>query len=247
MTLKLNIKFIQHLTQNDLLGCFYYFIRLKYKYSNSLYYNFNINKIAKSSSISHSAMSRKINFFLSRGWCYIDRGHLKFVSISNLYKIEKLEVKTYNKVLINLQSKKQTILSFQRLLLEDNIRKQKFIIRKKQDLINPTNLKDYKSARKWAANQKTKISGEIADTISISVSGLANLFHCSNTTAQRIKEQFKKNNWFDFIRQIKPMAYQVTKKAFKKYFQPYFDRSVFYFKGIVYLSSPCQVIIPEVG
>jgi hypothetical protein len=242
MTNTCNISFalLKHLTDSAQLKQYAYFIRFKYQFSNSLYYKFNANKLARLNGITHKVSKKVIMNFLSRGWCRLEHGHLKFATLQQLCKIEKVESKTTIKISVDINDHKQIKLMLQRVLLEDNLRKQEFICTIKRDLINPTNLKAHKSARKKA--QRLDIQpGETANQPMISVYRLSQLFNCSKASAQRIKQQFQKLRWFEFLRQIHRIASGITKLAYKKSFQPYFDKSVFYFKGAVYQSMPCLV------
>jgi hypothetical protein len=239
--MKVTVSLVKHLAQEHLLTDYWYFLKFKHCYGKSIYYNYTVNKVSRSNSISHNSAKRRLNTFLSRGWCYLQNGHLRFVNMWQLCEIEKVKAKRYINVEINLTKLETGKLQLQRLLLEDNLRKQEYIIGIKQDLINPTNLKAYKSARRRAKVLGIQ-PGETADPPMISVNGMASLYHCSNTTAQRIKDRFRKFRWFDFVKQISILATQVTTKAFKKYFSPYFNKSVFHFKGIVFRSTPSRIL-----
>jgi hypothetical protein len=242
MQINSNLALLRQLISHGLLNHYCYYLKLKHKYSNSLYYNFNINKIARVGGISHSCVKRKVNTLMQRGWCFTEHGHLKFRSISEICAIEKLTVKLFISISIDLTKPlKETKLALQRIILDDNIRKQEFIISIKQDLHNPTELKAHKAAKR-KASKLSSIPGEIAQPPMISVHGLANLFHCSPTTAQRIKTDFRRLRYFDFYKQIHCIASAVTKAAYKKAFQPYFSKAVFYFKGCVYQSMPSLVV-----
>lgn len=241
--MKITISLVKHLAKEQLLTDYWYYLKFKHRFAKSIYYNYTVNKVSRSNSISHNAAKRRLNTFLSRGWCYLQDGHLRFVDLWKLCEIEKVKATRDKGTEINLVKLEKGKLQLQRLILEDNLRKQEYIINIKQNLINPTNLKAYKSARKKA--KALNVPGEPADAPMISVSGMASLYHCSKTTAQRIKSRFREFRWFDFIKQISILAVQVTKKAFKKYFSPYFDRSVFHFKGIVYRCTPSLLVRVE--
>lgn len=234
-TCNVSIVLLKHLTEHQLLKQYAYFIRFKYHFSNSLYYKFNANKLARLNGITHKVSKKVIMNFLSRGWCRLEHGHLKFVSLKELCEIEKVVSKTKIKITVNINDHKQIKLMFQRLLLEDNLRKQEFMCKIKRDLLNPIRLKLQASA---GISEKT---GETADQPMISVYRLAQLLNCSPTSAQKVKQAFQILKWFEFKRNIQCVASNVTKFAFAKAFRPYFDRSIFYFKGVVYKSGPCQV------
>lgn len=240
--MKITISLVKHLAKHELLTDYWYFLKFKHRFGKSIYYNYTVNKVSRLNSISHNLAKRRLNTLLSRGWCYLQDGNLRFVDLWKLCEIEKVKATKYIKLEINLIKLETGKLQLQRLILEDNLRKQEYIIAIKQSLFNPTNLSSYKSARKKAKALDKDITGEIADAPMISVSGMASLYHCSKTTAQRIKERFREFRWFDFIKQISILAVQVTKKAFKKYFFPYFNKSVFHYKGIVFRSTASLLV-----
>lgn len=242
MEIKTNISLLRQLISSGLLNQYCYYLKLKHRFSNSLYYNFNINKVARVQGISHCCTKKKVNELMKRDWCYVEHGHLKFRTIKEICTIEKLNVKLLTSVTLDINKPLREIkLALQRIILDDNIRKQEFIIGIKRDLYNPTKLKAHKAAKR-KADKLSSIPGEIAQPPMISVHGLATLFHCSPTTAQRIKKDFQRMRYFDFYKQIHCIASAITKTVYKKVFQPYFPKSVFYFKGCVYQSMPSLVV-----
>jgi hypothetical protein len=231
-----NIALIRHLSFKGILTQYSYFLLFKYKYSNSLYYRFNINRVAKANRISHHCAQKRINGFLQRGWCYIEHGHLKFISLSALCKLEKVDAKTTNLIQIG-STHKELKLSLQAILLDDHVRKQEYVRDLQRDLNNPTNLKSYKSAIRRAKRLGIQPGDNASELITMSVSRMASIYNCSLSAAHRIKRQFQKHRWFDFIKQTERLAENVTKFMFLKFFRPYFDKSVYLYKGIVYKMS----------
>lgn len=234
-----NLPLLRHLIQKDLLGQYSYFLRFKYQFTNSLYYNFNINRISKIHGISHACTKRKLNFFLKAGWCFVEHNHLKFVSLKQLCLIEGVVSKCPNSIEIRTNCK-EIKRALQRIILEDDIRKQEFICRIKQDLNNPTNLKAYKAAKRKAARYNV-LPGEIAEAPMISTQRMSTLFHCSNTTAINIKRDFIRYKWFGFLKQTEVLATGVSNFNFKKFWRPYYNNAVYLFKSVVYRSKPSLV------
>ena len=134
---------------------------------------------------------------------------------------------------------KQIKLQLQKLLFEDNLRKQEYVMRMRNNLHNPKNLNAYKSALRWRRNQIQP--GERSSNLTISLAGMSTLFRCSLTTANRIKQKFRDFGWYEFFKQFSVVAHNISQTGFEKGIKPYFNGSVFYRNGKVYRSEASMV------
>ena len=193
---------------------------------------------------SRKTVQHHVSFFLKRGWCRIEHGHLKFISLEDLCSCEGLEYNSFIKTAADPADVKNIKLRLHQLLFEDNLRKQEYVMRMKDNLINPKNLSAYKTARAW---QRTKANtGARSSSLTISIARLSTLFNCSKSTAARIKQKFKDLGWYEFIRQFSIVAINISDYSFMKGIKPYVIGS-FLKKNVAWRSEPSRVIRLQVG
>jgi hypothetical protein len=240
LTFKTNIALVRHLVASGKLTRYCYFVKFKAHFSNSLYYNYRAGNLAKIHGHGNRTTRQQIDFFLKHNWCWIDRGHLKFRSLTEIIQIEKLDARSFTKTNIDVTNIKAAKLQLQKLLFEDHLRKQEYVIRQKNNLRDPKNLKDHKSALRW--RRKSTTPGERSSHLCATLAGMSNLFNCSLTTANRIKQKFRSQGWYEFFKQFTIVARNVTIAAFNRGIRPQYGLSTFLRNGIAYRSEPSRVI-----
>lgn len=236
---RLNIKLLHYLVQNKLLNSYCYFLKFKYHFSNSLYYNYSLSSFREIHGHTRRTITKLVALFLKRGWCRMEGQHLRFISLSELCSVEGLNVKAFTKATINIKNLRTAKLQLQRLLFEDSLRKQEYVMRRKSDLQNPKTLTAYKSACRW---QRQQLPGESSSMLVTTLHKMSKIYNCSITTANRIKQKFKDSRYYDFFRQFSKIASGVSKISYLRAFLAYKPGSLFYFKGTVYKSEPSRVV-----
>jgi hypothetical protein len=236
---KTNIALLKHLVATGKLTRYCYFVKFKAHFSNSLYYNYSAGNLAKIHGHGIRTVQNQVDFFLKHDWCWIDRGHLKFRSLTDIIRIEKLDARSFTKTNIDVTNVRAARIQLLRLLFEDNLRKQEFIMRMKSNLHNPKDLKAHKSAVRWGRKQLSP--GVRSSSLTISLARMSSLFNCSLTTANRIKQKFKDAGWYEFFRQFSVLARNISTTAFNRGIRPQLGPSVFLRNSIVYRSEPSRV------
>ena len=230
---------MQHLVAEGLLTDYCYFAIIKSKFKNSLYYNYTYTKLKQINGFSRNLLQRKIEKYLRNGWCTIVNNHLKFESVAVICQRESIKAVVYQNCEIATDNVKDLKLSLQRMLFEDNLRKQEYVMKRRNDLTNPNTLADLKRAKRFF--RKNEI-GESSATLITSNVTLARLFQCSLSAAARIKKLFLLREWYAFQRNFTVLGTGISQYAFSKGIAPYIQKGVFYFNGAVYKSLPSTVI-----
>lgn len=230
---------MQHLIAEDLLTDYCYFAIIKSKFKNSLYYNYTYTKLKQINGFSKNLLRRKIEKYIRFGWCTVVNGHLKFESVVVICQIESIKAVVYQNCEIETDNVKDLKLSLQRMLFEDNLRKQEYVMKRRNDLTNPNTLADLKRAKRYF--RKNEI-GESSVNLTTSNVTLARLFQCSPSSAARIKKLFVFREWYAFQRNFTVLGTGISQYAFQRGISPYIQKGVFYFKGGVYKSLPSSVI-----
>lgn len=234
-----NILLLQHLSSLGLLNKYAHFLQLKYKHSNSLYYNYSINNVKAANTQSRSTIAKLLTFFIKRGWC-IEKGyHLAFISLEDMCLLEGLHAKSNTKINIDDKTTSAIKLQLLKLLFEDNLRKQEYVIKHKNNLLNPKTLRAHKAAKRSERAGLNK--GEHSNVLLTTLKSMAKIMHCSIPTAARIRRAFTRNKWYGFVTQYKKITCGITQYGYQRGLSPYI-KGTFLFKGNLYMYAPSIVI-----
>lgn len=177
------------------MKCLAAFIFFKSRYSNSCYYGWSINSIARKTGLSRTSVRKYITFFMVRGWCEDHQGNLLFKKTGTLYCNNKKLKNQYVKINITKNSSITEVLDeLYYCLLKRSADRFEYMKKLWEDKTcgHYPDLQHYKTVKKRCHGREIK-SGEIPG-YQMSLKKISELFKVSISAASRIIKRLNTAN-----------------------------------------------------
>ena len=181
--MKTNIFLIELLVNSNLERHYAIWLRLKKLHINSKIYNYTDNKASTQSGLSRTTTKKYIKFFIDNKWAKIKGKDLVFISTNKLKY--KYGINHNGNISLPFKSNITDIVKILRYeLFKDKQRKFIYLKTLRNNLKNPTNLKEYKRAKSKLKSKNTE--GEVSTGLKISTNKLGIVINKSASTASRL-------------------------------------------------------------